>query len=266
MKTFNSSLEKIYFPVEKASARTLFPGYSFPSGKDTVVYTPTGNRILNVCSSGYKLISNESLFSPIYEDLAARFGHDMIEVKVKNVDNRKFYVSLIIKNQPYQVQKGDIVNPTIELQNSYDGTLKFGLAIGFQRVVCTNGMMAFEQAAMQKSKHFSGSVDLERMYLMLEGVDSQLERFKKLTERRLTPKEIEEITLQIKEHTKFPPLLLPQVSEVIAREQIKLNAEPTSWLLYHGFNNRLNHADIKMHQEFKARIDLEVLEIIETLN
>lgn len=266
MSAINKELQKIYFPVEKLNASSLFPDYRFPRGKDTIIYNPDEKRILNVCSKDYSLVSNQSLFAPIYENLVTRFGTSMIDVSVKTVDSKKFYVTMVLNNQPYQIQPGDIVKPTIELANSYDGTLKFSFSIGFYRVICSNGMMGFEKQAMQQQKHFNGQADLTKLFSMLDDVDAQLGRFKKLAERRLTSLEIEELTLQINEKTSYPPSLIKEVPEVLSKEREILNVEPTSWLLYHAFNNRLNHADIKMHREFRARIDHDVLQIVESLN
>ncbi|MBC7389671.1 MAG: DUF932 domain-containing protein [Opitutaceae bacterium] len=265
MKT-QQDLNTLYFEVEKVKSSDLFKGHTFVSGIDHTIYAPQSKKILNVCSDKYELVSNHSLFNPIYTLLCDRFGKDMIEVKVQNIEDRKFYVDLIVNNKPFNVQKGDIVCPTVHLHNSYDGTLKFGMAVGFHRLVCTNGMMAFQEEAARNLKHRSGVVNFKELFVLLDNVDSQLERFRKLTDRRLTPKEMEQITELIKEKTDFPKQLIKEVPEVIAREQIQLNTDLTGWLAYHGFNNRLNHADIKMHPEFKEKIDRQVLNVIEIFN
>lgn len=264
--TNQEQLKAIYFPVEKVKSHELFKGFSFDSGMNSTIISTSDNRVLNICSDAYQLISNESLFTPIYSELVDRFGEKMIDVKIKNVDDKKFYVTLIINNRPYNIQRGDIVNPTIQLHNSYDGTMKFRVAVGFHRVICSNGMMAFETESMQEGKHSNTGFSMQKLFNMLDNVDGQMNRFKKLSERRLTPKEVEELTEIIKVKTDFPKRLIPEVSEVIAKEMDVLGSDMNSWLLYHGFNNRLNHADIKMHPEFKAKIDVEVLSRIERFN
>jgi len=120
--------------------------------------------------------------------------------------------------------------------------------------------------SMQEGKHSNTGFSMKKLFSMLDNVDGQMNRFKKLSERRLTPKEVEELTEIIKVKTDFPKRLIPEVSEVIEKERAILGSDMNSWLLYHGFNNRLNHADIKMNQEFKTKIDIEVLNRIERYN
>lgn len=135
--------------------------------------------------------------------------------------------------------------------------------MGWHRLICSNGMMAFEQESAIYSKHSSSCLDFNPIIKMVDKVDEQLGRFRKLTERQLTPKEIEELTEVIRERTLFPKKLIPSVAEVMTREQTELNTHPSAWLLYHGFNYQLNHADIAVHPEFKAKIDFQVLKEVE---
>ena len=259
-----SRIEDICFDVDILDAKELFMGFDFAESKGRAIFLPDKNKVINLVSESYSLLKNSKILLPIYDFLVERYGHQMIETKYTSHDDKKFYVEMIVNNKPYNILKGDLVNPTIKFYNSYDGSMPWALNIGFNRVVCTNGMMAFEKSIHLSQKH-SGkelelNIDLEKIEAALLDVDLQLNRFKKLTERILLPKEVEDIKEAIREKTSFPKKLLDDSADILIKEMRELNIQdPNCWLAYNSYNYILNHADIKMHEEFRKRADQQVM-------
>ena len=260
-----TDLNAIFFPVEKDKSSYLFKGFQFARGISHTIYRPGIFKVLNHCSGDYCLNSNESLIMPVYEQMIKRYGENAITVKVRNIEDKKFYVSLIINTTLHKVQAGDMVNPTVEIQNSYDGSLRSRVAMGYNRVICTNGMMAFTKEMQVMKKHVSGEIQIGNLSPFFGKIDNQIANFTKLTDRRLTPKEMKLLMDRIKTHTSFPKGLLKEVPETIAREQQRLDVPLNLWMLYNGFNYQLNHADTKKPPEFRGKIDREVLGQIEMM-
>lgn len=72
----------------------------------------------------------------------------------------------------------DIINLTLELMNSYDGTTKVGFKYGAYRLVCTNGLIVGERFRTLMKKHFS-SFDI---YEIVDQVAEAFEVFERNTE------------------------------------------------------------------------------------
>lgn len=259
---------EIFFPVERRSSTELFTGFAFTEPRSQAIYAPSMQKLINLCSTDYDLVTNQQLVEPAYDMLAGIYGEQYIEVKTRSIDDRKFYVELVVKARLFEVQLGYPVQIKIDIANSYDGSLKHSYALGWERLVCLNGMMAFQTEYTTQRKHYaSQNFDprpvIEMMKDQILTVDTRLERFKKLTERRLLPAEVEELTKTVLAKTKFPKKMVVDVPTVAYGEAERLDVPMSSWLLYNGFNYQLNHGQTKLHPEQKIAIDASVLGILE---
>jgi hypothetical protein len=245
----NTSLESLYFNVENLNSNE-FLTRNFTEGKERTIYIPEKDKVVHLCSEDYTLIPNEQLFEPIRAELTRRYGETGFEVNARNIDDRKFYVKFTIKTIQENVQVGDIISPSLEIRNSYDGSLSFGISVGYHRLICTNGLMAFSEAISLNKKHRNIEVIPSQLLKFLEQVDIPMARFKKLTDRRLTSKELDELRESIRKRTQFPKRLIGASEGVLLREQNLLSSEVTGWLAYNAYNNLLNHADIRCIRSF----------------
>lgn len=275
-----------FFPVEQRSVKDLFPEYSFPQSLTHGIIMPETNKILNLCSEDYEVVTNRDLVEPAYKTLIRLYGKKNIEIEAVQVDDRKFYFKLNVTSKKLNVQKGDLVNPSIIIENSYDGSLSHCFRVGFYRLLCSNGLMAVEEETTFKKKHKSQSKrskeeygssktdyyiqrSIEQLEEKLVTIDERLGRLQRLTERRLSPKEVRELITAIspeegkKDKIKFPKKLLVEVPLKLQEETERLDVEPSKWLLYNAFNFQLNHAKTALPQEEKARIDREIFQLIE---
>ena len=257
-------VEEILFPAVKVRATELFPGKEFADNMSHAIYLPDQEKVIQLCSSTYCLVDNEYLFGQFYDYLVKQYGSSGFEVDARSYDDRKFYCEFTVK-QEFEVGKNDSLNPKVIVWNSYDGSIVQRAAIGYMRRVCTNGLMAFSSDLSVKKKHSmgEGKLNLGPIVKQLEKATFQLEKFKRLTDRRLLPREIDELVKKVA-GTKYPKKLLPSAPEIAQREAAELGTGLNAWLLYNGFNNALWHSEGKLFPEERERIDRVVLKTIET--
>ena len=275
---FQSTLENIMFPVEVRPVQSYF-GHEVAFGQQlsTVVLAPSLNegrgKVLNLAGSAYAVERNEDFFGRLIEQTRSNFG-DNLTIKVRAEDDRRFWVSLLLEDHAFAVgqatSKKDFLTPSIEMQNSYDGSLCRRTALGYWRQVCTNGLMAFSSVTFDDStrhtKHMpkldlSGGAFQDAFHALTKGGELST-----LTDRRLFQHEIEAIIEDLKADktsTAFPKRLIDDVQERMLTECEQLGVEPTAWLLYNGFNFMLNHSEkIGLRTDVKEVIDRKVLSLI----
>lgn len=265
-----ASLENILFNVEQVELtpeRQQFTEYNFAGQFSSVIYCPSMNKILHLAGRNYQLISNEQLIMPIHSKLVSMFGSDGFEVHCLNEDDRRFSARFILKDKVIEVAQKDYVNLMIEVQNSYDGSLRHSLGLSYFRQVCTNGLMAWRKETALDNKHVSDYVpSLQTIIRKLNDLDGSIQQFRKLSERRVTSKEMDEIMVKVREfkhNDSFPKKLIHEVSLKIHEEAEALSTEPNAWLMYNGFNNVLNHHPaVGLAMDIKERVDRNVLRLI----
>lgn len=263
----HESLDEIIFPVEKKKSADLLLTANFASDLEYCVYLNEQNKIAQFCGNNYQLIRNENLFSPIYDKLLSVFGTNGFDTKIESFDDRRFYVEFEIKDSIFEVAKGDELYPVIRMRNSYDGWLKQSASFGYNRLICTNGLTAFDESVSFSKKHhkLSGILDVNRILKQIEEIEVRVERFKKLTDRMVTPSELDTILKTIRENKsiKYPAKMLQSVRYIAEKEAAVLQTDMSAWLVYNGLNYPLNHHETKLLPEEASKIDARVLSSIE---
>lgn len=271
LKARSASLENILFNVEQIPLdehREILTDIQFSNQYSSAIYCPSMNKVLHMAGSKYNLVTNEQLIIPIYDKLKTMFGTSGFTVQCKNEDDRRFSAQFILTDKVIQIAEKDALNAMIEVQNSYDGSLQHSMALSYFRQVCTNGMMAWKkdtQIAQRHDKDFH--FNLDKILARLDALDVQLQEFRRLTERTVTSKEMEQIMDKLKEfknHDAFPKKIIQEVPLKVHQEAEALNTAPNAWLLYNGFNYFLNHDErIGLGMDSIERIDRNVLKVIQ---
>lgn len=271
LKARSASLDNLFFGVEQIELsrnREILSDHIFANQYSSAIYCPSMNKVLHMAGSKYQLVTNEQLIMPIYDKLQTMFGQSGFTVQCKNEDDRRFSAQFVLTDKVIQVTEKDALNAMIEVQNSYDGSLQHSIALSYYRQVCTNGMMAWKkdtQIAQRHDKDFLFSLD--KILARLDALDVQLQEFRKLTDRRITSKEMEQIMEKLKEfknHDAFPKKIIQEVPLKVHQEAEALNTPPNAWLLYNGFNYFLNHDQrIGLGMDSLERIDRNVLKVIQ---
>lgn len=269
LRARKASLENILFHVEQHemdSQRTILTDYNFSGQYASAIYCLSMNKVLHLAGRNYTLVTNEELISPIYDKLTQMFGTSGLQIECLNEDDRRFSARFILKDKVLQVANKDFVNAMIEVQNSYDGTLRHSISLSFYRKICGNGMMGWRQESNVSHKHNSDLLlNLDSVLQRLEKLDYDLSRFQKLSERMLTTKEMEEISEAIREmkYDAFPKKLIGEVPLQMYQEAQELQSKPSAWLLYNAYNRFLNHDErVGLAMDLKERIDRNVLATI----
>lgn len=263
----HQKLEDILFPVVKLEAGELFSDTSFANNLSHSIYLPDQKKVVQMCSETYQLVDNEYLLGSLYDRMKEIFGAEGFETEVDSYDDRKFYVKFIIREQVLELTKGDEINPVIEITNSYDGSVKQRVALGYHRLICANGMMAFTESFSADQKHSTrvGKISMEPIFKELDKIEIRLDRFKRLTDRKVTTEEMHGVVKKIRASAtiKYPMKLVPTAPLIAQKEAAQLDMPLSAWLLYNGFNNALYHSEGKLLPEERERIDRRVLKVIE---
>ncbi len=263
----HDDLNEILFSAEILEAREYFDYKDFASNITHCVYLPEQIKVVQFCSNSYELVHNRKLILPVYEKMVSIFGEYGFTSEIESFDDRRFYVKFIVDSNIHSVIKGDNVCPTVEITNSYDGTVKQSVGLGYNRLICQNGLMAFTEDFTVSVKHSKkkGMIDLQPIYKKLENIEVKLEQFKRLSERRVTPDELSRIIKIIKTtpSIKYPRKMIEPAKLIAEKEALQLKTPLNAWLVYNGFNNPLNNFETKLMPEEVSKIDSKVLRTIE---
>ena len=126
--------------------------------------------------------------------------------------------------------------------------------------------MGYRKEAEVRQKHNNDLMpNLGFIMKRLDKLDDNLREFRKLTERRVTSKEMEEIMKRLREQKgdTFPKRIIEEVPLKLYEEAEALQTEPSAWLLYNSFNRILNHDQrVGLAMDVKERVDRGVLDTI----
>ncbi len=123
----------------------------------------------NFCSDQYQVVPYEDVISLIEEvtsDLP-EFGKPTIVPHIF-ADGGKMKVKATFQDIEYEIKKGDIVNPKIEVYTSYDLGWKLRSLFGAYRLVCTNGLTVGKLFSKFAKRHML-SLNPEDMKLSIQG-------------------------------------------------------------------------------------------------
>ena len=263
----HDQLNDILFSAEIKETKDFFGGKEFANNLSHCVYLPEKDKVVQLCGGSYELVHNRKIILPIYDKMRSIFGERGFKTEIDSFDDRKFYVRFIVDGNIHTILNGDDICPTVEIKNSYDGTVKQTIGLGYNRLICENGLMAFTEDFTVSVKHSkkAGMIDLQPIYKKLENIEVKLDQFKKLSDRVVTPDELTKIihTIKTTPNIKYPRKMIEPARLIAEKEALQLKTDLTAWLVYNGFNNPLNHFETKLLPEEISKIDSRVLRTIE---
>ena len=152
---------------------------TLPNGKQSKVFanvrTDTGEE-LGYCTDRYAIVNSRDLVNKA-EDAFERKGLGNFERKIYSTDGgAKLRVTYDFTDKTIEIPEvGDEMGFRLILQNSFDRSLRVSFALGFLRLVCTNGMSTLEKELDMLKKH-SKSLDIDS--LLTDGaLDKAMARF-----------------------------------------------------------------------------------------
>ena len=159
---------------------TLFPVKEVPIFKDVVTHNlgthdKNGRRgyklivredtgeVLSCMTDEYKLITNDEIINKAMPVIENRGGILVEERSFGNGSRNSWQWKF--PEVEVDVGGGDLLNPTINIANSYDGTSQASAIAGAFRIVCSNGLVIGVTFGKGKAKHsiFSEKNDFEEI-------------------------------------------------------------------------------------------------------
>lgn len=268
-----NELKPICFPVQKTeSSNVLNSGISFNSENAFAVVGTVGTaktpKILNFCSSVYKLITNKAILEPLIPVLEKKFKH--LNMSVINDKDAQFSVK-ISPVVPSFSKKSEVIRPAIIFANSYDGKVLAQATGGLVRYVVDKKGNVFETySTFMKELSFSYTFkhsdkeiySMERISKLIDeylinfySVEAQINKLKKRSIQDETSKGLEKLVRQLAAGTVFP---LKEIEETIQRinyESEIFGTKANLWTVYNSMNYILESSESALTA--KARVDAE---------
>ncbi len=291
-------IDKICFPVEKVESTEvmenkamLFNSENTYAIKAIVQREGKGvEKILNFCSTQYKLLLNESILLPLIEVMEPKFKG--IKVRATSHKESQFTVSFS-PFVPNISPKTEVVRPAVFFENSYDGKLKAKAKGGIVRyLVDANGKVTVTFATYVDGLSFEyvfkhSNELIYRMENISQLIDNYIENFSKVEEliERMKSVEIPDITKDkltgivkaLLKDTRYPKYLITGQDEkgkevvafnadtVISRVRYEMNVFECPlnyWILYNSLNYVLENADLKMTPKERTEVDNQIFATI----
>jgi hypothetical protein len=135
---FPNILNRIEFPIENRKA----------------LYRPDLNKVIALMSTNYTVLTHTRAVETIFQALdGQRIQYEPNKLELMSDGNRMF---LHLRHpEIYKIgDLGDKVQMETIVTNSFDGSLSFGIELGGERLVCSNGMRAYKQDLVMRRKHY----------------------------------------------------------------------------------------------------------------
>jgi hypothetical protein len=267
-----SAPKEFYTPAILVDTKdVLLPGISVrrETEKTVLMNYPNGDKVVNFCSSQYRLIHNSEIFPAIEELLNSRY---VVKPKYIIHNDCEFFVNYVIEGKDTIIGKSvfDKSSPIIRVTHSYNSKRKFTLSLGIWRQICSNGMFGFaydSKINMLHTESLTYTIQNDLLYHIekaLEQVNGLKSRYEVMTDisvqRLALPNVLEQV---INEAKLFPKKQLYQVDKRI-QEELAMGVELNQFTVYNGFNYVLNHSDsFNSDPETRVNIDQQLAKVLE---
>ncbi len=146
------------------------------SNKHMALINPDSGKLFGIHSNNYRLAKHEEgmiLLNNAIEN-NPEFGKPEWTVDLYD-EGRKAKITAKFPEVEFPVTNkvGDIINPTLEYLNSYDGTWAEKVILGAYRLICKNGLTVGKKFFMERVIH----VGQDRPNQFLTGLDKALDNF-----------------------------------------------------------------------------------------
>lgn len=280
MKT---ELKPICFQVDKLPMNEVLknPEMEYNSENSFGIVASWGKRekLLNTCSSVYKLIENASILEPLIPVLESKFR--ALNINVKSDKDAQFTVK-ISPDVPSFSPKTEVIKPAITFTNSYDGKVMAQAMGGLVRyMVDAKGEVFATYSTFLKGLSFSYTFkhSNENIYSMQEistKIDAYIADFKTVQDQinllkavdvvKPTNNKLEKLVRNLSKGTTYPLKEVEQTIERINYESEIFETNPSLWSVYNSMNYILESSEAgltaKMRMDADYKIYANVLELL----
>lgn len=281
-------IKTICFPVNKVSSVEIMKNSNmeFNSENSFAIVAQLGEgreKTLNFCSDEYNLLLNESILTPLVPILEQKFRG--LDITVSSPYDSQFFVH-IAPTIPTLSPRSEVIKPSINFTNSYDGHLKARAMGGLVRhLVDEKGKVTKTFTAYLKGYSFLHEFKhSNNMIYTMEEISKQVDLyvadFKKVEDlidimkrvdfKSATIEKIEKLVYKLIEGTRFPitsitgitdkgeRLIGSNVMSVVERihyEMLVFESPMTLWILYNALNYVLETCESQLSE--KARMEAD---------
>lgn len=283
-------IKAICFPVDKMPSVEIMKNseMEFNSENSFAIVAQIGGRekTLNFCSNEYNLLTNESILAPLEPILEKKFKG--LDITVSAPYDSQFFVHLS-PTMPTLSPRSEVVKPSINFTNSYDGHLKARAMGGLVRHLVdekgnvtktfTTYLKGF--SFMHEFKHSNNMI--YTMEEISKQVDLYIADFKKVEDlidimkrvdfKTATTAKIEKLVYKLIDGTRFPVTSITGMTEkgdriigsnvmsVVERvryEMIVFNSPMTLWILYNAMNYVLETCESQLSEKARMEADNKI--------
>jgi len=245
------------FPKVKSELVTWGFDKRVISPEHQAIINPDNGEVYAITSKHYRIVEHEELLDTIVGVIQGEpeYG-EHYDTDVWLSDNgAKMHAKFRFPDIEFPVNGngGDMVNPTVEVFNSYDMSWALKVMFGAFRLVCSNGLVIGKIMMNYRRKHMSEGVSQERIKQILMGslekFSFQTDLWKSWVDKVTTFKEYEDVmtALPLSEKDREDIGNEVEVSSDIMMDSIKTNSL-SYWLFYNILCQYVTH---KVKSEIK---------------
>jgi len=194
--------ERTFAPVETVPVSHEFRGETrIFEDKFAIINSDTG-RPYSMVTGSYEILTHEEALKHVDMVLAnnPQLGTPSLNINMypdhTGNPEAKMKAVYTFPDVQYEVENGDLINPTITILNSYDLSWAYKVLFGAYRLVCTNGMVVGEKFLEYRKEHHQ-DINLERISELLiqnmERMSDQIGLWHSWLDRVTTSSEYERI-------------------------------------------------------------------------
>jgi len=182
-----------------------------------IVNADTG-KIFSIVSKDYRLIRHEKAIEQAEAAIQGNpaLGKYRVVTGFYN-DGGRMRRKYIFPEIEVKIQEGDMVNPELQLFNSYDTSWPFIVILGAFRFICTNGLVIGKKYLQLKKRHIFNfdEIDLKKQVsTALNRFELQTNQWKAWASRRLAPS----TSKKVMKGMKFGKKALDEIEQRIIQE------------------------------------------------
>jgi len=249
--------------VPKAATTKVFYGVNndIPKAEGyTGIINPETGHLFSIVSPKYRIVQHTEILEKIEETIAAHIEYGSFQRKILTFDNgAKLQAKYTFPDVSVSIDNSsDLIHPSIEVRNGYDGIWNFGVLFGAFRLVCSNGLVIGQKVLNFHKKHFNPA----QFFLKQDMLSDSMEQFSeqaniwktwsnKVMEQAQIEHELEAMELREKEIEGIKTLVETSTGiSLIAQQAI------TQWIFYNILTQYITHnvTSINRQIELEAKM------------
>jgi hypothetical protein len=162
------------------------------------ITNPDNDHLYTVASDKYHVTRHEDLLITVEEAIAENpeFGHFKRSISFTN-DGARMRAKYRFPDVEFPLDHSDVINPTVEVYNSYDLSWSRRVLFGAFRLVCSNGLVIGKTFMNYRRKHsYLDQDNREIKSLLMSGMElfsEQTELWKSWVDKVTTPEQYERV-------------------------------------------------------------------------